>query len=292
MRVHASTVNRTDSGFRKPSPFFVRLFSGLLRPKHRVLGTEYAGVVEAVGADVTEFAAGDEVFGVHEGFGANAEYLCVKETTPIAHKPDGLSFEEAAAICDGFVLADACLRPAALDGGSRIMVYGASGSIGTAAVQLAKYAGAHVTAVCNTANLDVVRSLGADEVIDYTKEDFVREGDLYDVVFDAVGKTAFGHSKKALTARGLFIVTDFGPHWSNPPLVVWTMFVGERKVLLPLPKYTKDTVRRAKELVELGQYRAVVDRTYPLEQAVEATRYVETEQKTGNVVLKVISSET
>jgi NADPH:quinone reductase-like Zn-dependent oxidoreductase len=291
VRVRATTVNRTDCGFRSGRPLVVRAFSGLRRPKRRILGTELSGVVEAVGPRVTGFALGDEVFGVNaDRFGAHAELVCVRQTGPLAPKPVSMSFDEAAAICDGVVLARTCLRWAGLEKGQRILVYGASGSIGTAAVQLAKHRGAEVTAVCTTKAAEVVRSLGADEVLDYTREEFIREGDTYDVVFDAVGKISYRRCRPALARRGRFVSTDFGPHGQVPALAAVTALtsrLGSRRVQLPLPRYTREHVVFLKELVDAGAYRAVIDRRYPLEEVVDATRYVESEQKIGNVVLTV-----
>ncbi len=284
VQVHATTVNRTDCGWRKAEPFFARAFTGLLRPKHRTPGMEFAGVVEAVGSAVTELAVGDEVFGV-KGFGANAEYTVAKAAGSIAHKPGSMTFEEAAAVCDGACIARACLQKADLAEGKRIVVYGASGSIGTAAVQIAKHAGAHVTAVCNTKNVELVRSLGADEVIDYTQEDFTKNGQVYDTIFDSVGKHSFRRCRHSLKPGGVFIETDLGFGWHVPPLALATRWVGSKRVTLPVPKYSRDDVLFLKGLIEAGEYRAVIDRTYPLEQVVEATTYVETGQKTGNVVL-------
>jgi NADPH:quinone reductase-like Zn-dependent oxidoreductase len=289
VRVHASTVNRTDCGFRRPEPVIVRAFSGLLRPRRRILGSELAGEVEAIGGAVSEFAVGDRVFGVNANrLGAHAEYVCVAQRAPIATMPSNLSFEQAAAVCDGAILALTYLRRAAVGAGRRILIYGASGSIGTAAVQLARQFGAHVTAVCSTANLDTVRSLGADELIDYTHDDFTNIQKTYDVVFDAVGKLAFARFKGCLVDDGIYMSTDLGPHWQNPALALLTSRSGGKKVLFPLPRYTKRDVLFLKDLIEAGSYRAVIDRGYPLEQVVEATRYVESEQKTGNVVLVVI----
>jgi NADPH:quinone reductase-like Zn-dependent oxidoreductase len=291
VKVHTTTVNRTDCGFRQGKPLFVRAFSGVRRPRFRILGNELAGVVEAVGPAVTEFAPGARVFGVDQSrFGTHAEFACLLERAPLATMPEGMSFEEGAAVCDGLILARTCLRPARLGPGQRILIYGASGSIGTAGVQLARHLGAHVTAVCNTANLDVVRSLGPDEVIDYTEDDFTGNGETYDVIFDAVGKHAFGRCRGSLARGGQYIVTDFGPRGQNPFLVLTTAVTsrfGTRRVRMPLPRYSKEHVLFLKGLIEAGEYRAVIDRTYPLEQVVEATRYVETEQKTGNVVLTV-----
>jgi NADPH:quinone reductase-like Zn-dependent oxidoreductase len=285
VKVHATSVTRTDCGVRGAEPFFTRIYTGLRRPKRRIPGMELAGVVEAVGPAVTEFEVGDEVFGVRSG--AHAEYVCVREQGALAHKPAGMSFQEAAAVSDGVIIALACLRKADPLKRRSIVVYGASGSIGTAAVQLAKHFGAHVTAVCNTKNVELVRSLGADEVIDYLQEDFTRNGETYDVVFDAVGKHSFRRSRRSLKPGGIFIETDLGLMWHVPPLALLTRLIGSKRVTLPLPKYTKENVVFLKELLEAGAYRPVIDRTYPLEDVVEATKYVETGQKTGNVVLTV-----
>jgi len=284
VKVHATTVNRSDCGFRGAEPFFTRFFTGLLRPKHRTPGMELAGEVVAVGGGVNEFTVGDEVFGL-KGTGANAEYVCVRAGGALAHKPANVTFEEAAAVSDGACIALACLQRGDLREGSRILIYGASGSIGTAAVQLAKSFGAHVTAVCDTARMELVQSLGADEVVDYTKEDFTRNCETYDVVFDAVGKHSFRRSRGSIKDGGIFLETDLGFMWHVPPLALATRWIGDKKVTLPIPRYTKEDVLYVKRLIEAGNYRAVIDRTYPLEDVVEATRYVETGQKTGNVVL-------
>ncbi len=287
VKIHATTVTRTDCGLRGGKPFISRFFTGLRRPKQRILGTELAGEVEAVGAAVRGFAVGDHVFGTTSAFrfGAHAEFICMRESAPLAHKPAGMSFEEAAAVCDGVILALMGLRPAGLRKGLRILVYGASGSIGTAGVQLARYFEADVTAVCNPKNLELVRSLGADRVIDYTEEDFTKNGETYDIVFDAVGKMSFRRCRGSLTRDGIYLPTD---GLQNLILALWTSRIGNKKVLFPIPpRYTKKDVLFLKELIEAGKYRAVIDRSYPLERVVEATRYVETRQKTGNVVLTV-----
>ncbi len=286
VKIHATTVNRTDTGLRSAEYFISRFFTGLRRPKQRILGMELAGEVEAVGAAVSQFEVGDEVFGVN-GFGAHAEFVCMRETAPLAHKPAGMTFEEAAAVCDGASLALACLRKADLRHGRSILVYGASGSIGTAAVQLAKYFEADVTAVCNTKNVELVRSLGADEVIDYTQEDFTKNGETYDVIFDAVGKHSFRQCRRSLKSGGIFLETDLGFMWHVPALALLTRWFGDKRLAMGMPRYTKKDVLFLKELIEAASYRAVVDRCYPLEQVVEASRYVETGQKTGNVVLTV-----
>ena len=286
IRIRATTVNRTDTGFRSAGLFISRLFTGLLRPRRRILGMELAGEIEAVGAAVSEFKVGDGVFGV-TGFGAHAEFVAMRADRALAHKPAGMTFEEAAAVCDGAIIALACLRQSDLREGRSILIYGASGSIGTAAVQLARYFDADVTAVCGTKDLELVKSLGADRVIDYTQEDFTRNGETYDVIFDAVGLHSFRRCRRSLKAGGTYFETDLGFLWHVPLLILLTRLFGSRRVRLVIPSYTKREVLFLKELIEAGRYRAVIDRRYPLEQVVEATRYVETGQKTGNVVLTV-----
>lgn len=293
VRVHATTVNRLDVHTReanRPSGTAVmilsRLVSGLRRPRQPILGSEFAGEVAAVGASVSEFAVGERVFGNSGlGFGAHAEFLCIRESARIASMPANMSFVEAAAVSDGFLNAVWCLRLADPHAGQKVLVYGASGSIGTAGVQLAKYFGADVTAVCNTKNVVMVKSLGADRVIDYTSEDFTKNGETYDVIFDAVGKHSFERAKGSLKRGGSYLATD---GFKNLFLALWTSRVGDKKVLFQLPpRYTKKDMLFLKQLIEAGRYRAVIDRSYPLEEVVEAARYVETEQKAGNVVLTI-----
>ncbi len=293
VKIHATTVNRLDCATREANrrsglavSLLSRLVSGLRSPRQRILGSELAGVVEAVGPAVSEFAVGDHVFGTTGlRFGAHAEFICIRESARIAHKPTGMSFEEAAAVCDGALNALWCLRGADLRKGQRILIYGASGSIGTAGVQLAKHFEADITAVCNTKNLDLIKSLGADKVIDYTQEDFTKNGETYDFIFDAVGKHSFRRSRGSLKRGGRYLATD---GFRNLILALWTSRIGDKRVVFQIPpRYAKQDVRFIKELIEAGKYRAVIDRCYPLEQVVEATRYVETEQKTGNVVVTV-----
>ncbi len=284
IRVRATTVTRSDCHYRSATPFVSRFMTGVRRPRHRILGIEMAGQVEAVGPEVREFAVGDRVFGTPMR-GAYAEFVCMRTSGALALMPDGMSFEDAAAVCDGAILALNALRPVELGGGKRLLVYGASGSIGTAAVQLARHFGAHITAVCNTKNLELVRSLGADVVIDYLRDDFTKNGETYDVIFDAVGKRPFWRCRHSLTPGGTYIPSD---GWGNMLLVLWPTRIGDKNVVLKLPPhYRKQDVHFIKELIEAGEYRAVIDRTYPLEDVVEASKYVETQQKTGNVVLTV-----
>ncbi len=285
VRVHASTVSQTDCHMRRAKPLPWRLFLGLRRPRRPILGRELAGEIEATGAAVTAFAVGDRVFGIR--LGAYAELVCVREAGLLAHMPAGMSFEEAAAIFDGASQGLAALRRAAVGEGTRLLVYGASGSCGTAAVQLGKHLGAHVTAVCNTRNVELVRSLGADEVVDYQQEDFTKNGETYDVVLDAVNKFSFFRCRRSLVRRGLYVATDVGYRWQNPFLALWTWRIGKRKVVFPRGRPTKQDILLCKELIEAGAYRAVVDRSYPLEDIAEAHRYVDTWEKTGNVVITV-----
>jgi NADPH:quinone reductase-like Zn-dependent oxidoreductase len=287
VKIHATSVTRTDTGLRSGKPFIVRLFFGLLRPKERILGTELAGRVEAVGSAVKEFAVGDDVFGSTPSFrsGAHAEFICLPESAPLAHKPAGMTFQEAAAVTDGVILALMCLEAAHVRKEHSVLVYGASGSIGTAGVQLARYFEADVTAVCSTKNVELVKSLGADTVIDYTQDDFTKNGETYDVIFDAVGKHSFSRCRGSLKPGGAYVATD---GFRNLFLAMWTSRIGDKKVLFPIPPhYTKKNVLFLKGLIEAGKYRAVIDRRYALEDVVEATRYVETQQKTGNVVLTI-----
>jgi NADPH:quinone reductase-like Zn-dependent oxidoreductase len=293
IRVDAVTVNRTDTGFRTGKPRIVRLFSGLLRPKATILGNELAGEIEGIGANVTRFKVGDQVCGlIGDTFGAHAEYVCVPENAAIVLRPSHLSPEQACALWDGPWLALTCLRRAKLGSGQRILIYGASGSIGSSAVQLAKGLGAHVTAVCATRNLELVRSLGSDEVIDYTTSDFTRLEGEFDVVLDAVGKSTFGACKRLVKAGGWYVSTDLGPWFQNPLLQVWTNFFGDKRASLAIPdtKRLRQDVEILRELAESKKLRPLVDRTYPFEQIVEAHRYVDTEQKTGSVVILLTKS--
>jgi NADPH:quinone reductase-like Zn-dependent oxidoreductase len=268
---------------------FVRLFTGIRRPRRPTCGTEFAGRVEEVGAAVTEFRVGDEVFGVKAG--ANAEYVAVSESDAIAQKPTGLSYEEAAAVPEGALLALTCLRPASPLRGKSALVYGAAGSIGTAAVQLlAHHFEAEVTAVCDTKDVEVVRSLGARDVLDRFREDFTKNGQTYDVIFDAVGKHSFRRGRRSLNPGGIYISVDVGFMYHLPLLALVTRFVGSRRATLGIGRYRKEDLLLIKELVDTGKYRPVIDRRYALDEVVEATRYVESGQKTGNVVLRVIEA--
>src|SRR6202023_2712206 len=281
VRIHATTVNRLDTATREANrrsglaiSFISRLVSGLRRPRQRILGTEFAGEVEAVGAAVSEFAVDDQVFGTSGlRFGAHAEFIAMRVSARIAHLPAGMSFEEAAPICDGALNALTCLKQADLRKGRTILVYGASGAIGTAGVQLAKQFGADVTAVCSTKNLELVRSLGADTVIDYMQQDFTKNGQTYDVILDAVGKLSFRRSRASLNPGGIFLPTD------GLANLIWALLTrrtrGKKDLFQIPPRTTKQDVLFLKELVEGGKYRPVIDRRYGLEDVLGATRNVE-----------------
>jgi NADPH:quinone reductase-like Zn-dependent oxidoreductase len=293
VRVRATTVNRLDCHTREANRSnglvisgVSRLVSGIRRPRQRILGSEFAGEVEAAGPAVTRFGVGNRVFGnTGLGFGAHAEFTCVSETARVAAMPEGMGFEEAAAATDGALNALWCLRLAGPLKGRRVLVYGASGAIGTAAVQVAKLFGAEVTAVCGPKGVEVVKAIGVDRVIDYTKEDFTSDRGRYFSVFDAVGKESFAHCRDLIEPGGTYLATD---GFRNLLLGFWTSRFGDRKVMFKLPpRYTRKDVILIKELMEVGSYRPVIDRVYPIEDVVEAAHYVETQQKIGNVVLVV-----
>jgi NADPH:quinone reductase-like Zn-dependent oxidoreductase len=287
VKVHATTVNRTDCGMLRPHPFFIRFSAGLLRPKLTILGMDFAGTVEAIGARVTSFKEGDRVFGMSPfEFGAHAEYLCVPEAGQIAAMPTGLTFDEAV-VCEGAWYADTCLKGVGLKSGHKILIYGASGAIGVAAVQLAKAYGAEVTAVIATRHLELAVSLGADRVIDFTAEDFTQIGETFDSVLDAVGKTTFFRCRKLLKPGARFATTDLGPWWQNIPLSIWFSITGSKRVSIPFPRNQRGFVDVLRTHMEAGEFRAVIDRHYPLEEIADAYRYVESGQKTGIVVINV-----
>ena len=287
IKVQVTTVNRTDCGLRSGKPVFVRFLSGLIRPKVPILGSEFAGVVEAIGAGVTSFAVGDDVFGFSEWrWSAHAEYLSMPQDGPIATMPAHKTYEEVAPSTEGAHYALSLITKAKIRSGQDVLVNGATGAIGSAAVQLLKQLGAVVTATCGTAHMDLVRGLGADRVIDHTAQDFTRDTQTYDVVLDAVGKSSFGRCKPLLKPGGIYLSSDLGPLSQNPFLALVTPLLHGKKVGFPIPpKYDQARVRRFKSLMESGAFRPVVDRRYKLNQIVEAYRYVESGQKIGNVLI-------
>jgi NADPH:quinone reductase-like Zn-dependent oxidoreductase len=291
VRVYATTVNRTDCGVRAGKPFFIRVLTGLVRPRARILGTEFAGVVEAAGPRVTRFSAADRVFGYSRRFGAHAELLSISEDGLVATIPDGLSFEEVAPSTEGAHYALSIIRKAGISRSQDVLVNGATGAIGSAAVQLLADLGVRVTATCGAAQLELVRGLGAERVIDREAVDFTKEDHRYDVVFDAVGKSSFGRCRAVLKSRGLYLTTDLGPWAQNVVLPVLTRIARGRRVMVPTPIENQEIVEYLRERIASGRFRPLVDRSYPLEQIVEAYRYVETGKKLGNVVITSVSPE-
>ena len=290
VEVHATTVNRTDCGVRAAKPFLYRLFVGLRRPRLAVLGNEFAGEVEAVGGEVTSFRPGDRVFGFSPNrFGAHAEYLVVPEQGSVATMPADLSYEEAAPGTEGAHYALSMIRSAGVQPGQDVLVNGATGAIGSAAVQFLAHMGATVTATCSAAHKDLVTGLGAGRVIDYASEDFTRDSQTYDLVLDAVGKSSFARCRRLLRPRGIYLSSDLGPLSQNPVMALVTPLFGGRRVLfaIPVQRDPAAVMRHLKDLMASGAFRPLIDRRYPLDQIVEAYRYVETGQKVGNVVITV-----
>lgn len=287
VKVHASTVNRTDCGFRAGKPFIVRFFAGLLKPKATIQGTEFAGTVEEIGSGVTAFRVGDVVFGFSERrFGAHAEYLTMADDGPLAAIPAGFSYDEAAASTEGAHYALSYIDRTKVVAGQHVLVNGASGGIGSAAVQLLKERGAIVTAVCGTDTVELVRGLGADRVIDYQTEDFTEDHQAYDVVLDAVGKSSFKRCKRLLKPGGIYTSSELGPLSQNPILALITPLFRGKKVMFPIPPdHDQEGTNYIGKMMESGRFKPVIDRSFPLDQIVEAYRYVETGQKIGNVVI-------
>jgi len=289
VRIHASTVASGDIRLRSFTwaPWFWlpgRIMYGLIKPRKKIPGNELSGEIEDVGKDVTHFKRGDQIFGITWTIsfgGANAEYICLRENEA-AIKPVNMSFEEAAAMPIGCLTALVLLRKGKIQSGQKILIYGASGSVGTFAVQLAKYFGAEVTGVCSTTNIEMVKSLGADRVVDYTREDFTKSDQSYDLIFDTVMKTSFSKCKNSLAPRGIFVTVDY-------PLVtaLWTSIAGGRKVVFGIANKIED-LSFLRELIEARKIKAVIDKCYPLEQTAEAHRYVEKGHKKGNVVISMV----
>lgn len=288
IRVYASTVNRTDSGFRSAEYIISRFWSGLFKPNQTTLGSEFAGVVESIGKNVTLFQEGDRVFGYDDvHFGGHAEYLCLSEKESITTIPDGISYTVAAAVTEGAHYALNNIRASGIQAGQKALVYGATGAIGSAAVQLLKAKNIWVTAVCSTPYIQLIQSLGADEVIDYTQQDYTHTHHRYELVFDAVGKTSFAHCKPVLTNTGIYISTELGKGGQNVFYALVTPLLKGKKVLFPIPIMNKEILEELKTLLIEGKFTPVIDRQYSLEQIVEAYQYVETGQKIGNVILKI-----
>lgn len=287
IRIIATAVNSGEVRIRKPDPkFFVKLMLGWNKPKYPILGVVFSGEIVQIWKDITKFKVGDQVFGMTDmTFGTYAEYRSMKESDALIIKPENMSHMEAAVIPFGGATALAFLRKAWLQSGHKILIYGASGAVGTAAIQIAKSLGAHVTGVCSTANIDMVRSLGADEVIDYTKENFSENGIIYDIIMDSVGKMSLTDATKSLSRDGILVLNSAMPgdmiHW------LWLSITSKRKVVMWGFTLTAELMSYLKWLIQAGKMRAVIDRTYTLDQIVEAHAYVEKWHKSGNVVLEI-----
>ncbi len=300
VRVYATPVNYGDliarnfksitpRKFNMPLPVWLpaRLYFGLRKPRVNILGSEFAGEIEAVGKEVTRFKAGDQVFGyLGQNMGANAEYLCVPEDGCVAVKPANMTYEEAAAVPYGAIMALNLLRKANIQPGQKVLVNGASGGIGSAAVQLARaYFGAEVTGVCSTPRLELVKALGAEKVIDYTQEDFTRSGETYDLIFDILGRSSFSRCKSVLKPNGIYLLASF--KMKQLVQMLWTSRVGSKKVICALSSDKVEDLIFIKELVEAGKFKSIIDRCYPAEQAAEAHRYVEEGHKKGSVIITI-----
>jgi len=293
IKIHATTVTTTDCNLRNMTflpPLLripMRLQFGLLKPKPTILGVELAGEIEAIGKDVTRFKIGDQVFGTPEpALGAHAEYICIPENGVLAMKPANMTCEEAATVTLAGHTALYFIRDQGkIQAGQKVLIVGASGAVGAFAVQLAKYYGAEVTGVCSTVNLEMVKSLGADQVIDYTKEDFTKNGKTYDVIFDAVHKSSFLRCKSSLKENGIYLVTM--PSLTYLLQMLWASVAGDKKIKNGSRLATVEDLLFFNELIEAGKLKAVIDRRYPLEQTAEAFRYVEKGHKKGNVVITV-----
>lgn len=286
IKIRATSVTSSEAMMRQGKPYFGRLVLGLTRPRRQILGLEYAGEVVGVGAAAQMFQIGTRVFGF-TGFrcGGYAQYTCVPESGSVLPMPRNVSFEEAVALVDGPTTALFFLNKAKIKPAERILIYGASGSIGTAAVQLAAGIGAEVTAVCSAANFELVRSLGARQVIDYRTDDFTRRSETYDVIFDTLGKTSFANSKRSLKKGGRYLVTVMSPQAIAQTLL--TSIAGDKKAIFALSIEKTAELQRIKELVEQAKHRPVIDRCYPLDRIGEAHAYVDTGRKKGNVVIRV-----
>lgn len=287
IRIYATAVNSGDVRLRKADPFAVRFILGLFRPKKNILGVVLAGMVEAAGKNVSRFKEGDQVYGTTGmGLGTYAEYKCLPETAVLALKPAGMIYKEAAAIPFGGTTALHFLKKAKIQAGQKVLIYGASGAIGTAAIQLAGYFGADVTGVCSTGNLEMVRSLGAHQVIDYTKEDFSKNGQTYDIIFDTVGKSSFSGSLGSLSKRGFYLRAV---HMALSPVIrgLWSSVTSGKKVIGGVVSEKAEDLVFLNKLIETGELKVVIDRCYPLEEIAEAHSYVEKGHKKGNVVITV-----
>jgi NADPH:quinone reductase-like Zn-dependent oxidoreductase len=288
VKIHATTISRTDMGVLLGAPFVFRFFTGLTKPRYQTTGTDFAGQIESVGKNVTDFKAGDRVWGfLDHGLPTHAEYAAVSADIPIMKIPMDWDYKSIVACAEGAHYARNFINKVNLEAGQKAVVYGATGAIGSALVQILKHFGLYVTAVCATPHLDLIKSLGADKVRDYLKEDFTNDEILYDYVFDAVGKSAFGICKPMLKPKGIYISSELGPNNENLYLPLITPLLGGKKVIFPMPFDIKASLKFMNQLIELGHFKPLTDRVYPLDDIAEAFRYVLTGQKIGNVIISM-----
>lgn len=291
IRVYASSVNRTDAGFLRATPFVTRFFSGLIKPRNPILGCEFAGELVEVGRDVREFKTGDRVFGFDDtGWGGHGEYKVISESKSVTKIPESITYKQAGVSGEGSHYALSYVMTIQKIGAKRVLVHGSTGAIGSAAVQFLKESGMYVVATSNTKNMSQIKSLGPDRLIDWEKHDFTCDGEKFDVVFDAVGKSSFKACKPLLKNRGVYIATELGPYGQNPFLglasPLYRLF-GAKRVLFPLPKNSKQIIEHVASCLADGSFKPLIDREYPIDKIIDAYKYVETGQKTGNVVITI-----
>lgn len=287
IKVYTTTLNRTDCAIIPGRPFIMRLFTGLFKPSSSVPGTDFAGVIEKVGIAVKEYQAGDRVFGFEDtGLASMAEYITIATNKPLSIIPESLKYEEAVACLEGVHYAINFINKVSFRPNQKVLVNGATGAIGSALVQLLKTHSLIVHATCDTHNIPLVKSLGADKVIDYTQTDFINDGEQYDFIFDAVGKSTFGKCKPLLNKKGIYISSELGPGIQNPFLALITPFLGGKKVMFPFPSNIRASIHTIKELIAQGKFKPVIDRIYNMKEIREAFTYVSSGKKTGNVIIQ------
>lgn len=288
IKVYAATVNRTDCAMLRAKPFIMRFYTGLFKPKSAVLGTDFAGEIVSLGSKVTSFKIGDKVFGFADmGLGSHAEYMTIREDEALDIIPENMDYKQAAASIEGAHYAVNFFNKVELEPGQRVLINGATGAIGSAALQIAKYYGAKVDAVCKGENSELIKLLGAEKNYDYTNEDFTKSKEKYDYIFDAVGKSSFGKCKKILVPGGIYISSELGKNSENIFYSLFTPIFGSKKVKFPFPTDRPRSVRFIKKLMKDAKFKPIIDREYPIEEIVKAFKYVETGQKLGNVVINI-----
>ncbi len=288
IQVHATTINRTDCANLTAKPFIMRFFLGLFKPRKIILGNDFAGIVVAIGKDIQAFKVNDRVFGFTDlGLQSQAEYMVIKPKGNVLTIPDNVDFKSAAASMEGAHYSYSFIDKSGIKSGQRILINGATGAIGSAVLQFINQLDVQITATCNTKNIDLIRSLGAHKIIDYTKEDFTKTDEKYDFIFDAVGKSTFGKCKPLLKDRGIYISSELGPYVQNPFLALFTSFGSKKKVIFPIPFNIKKTLPLIQDLLKQEKFKPVIDREYPLDEIAKAFEYVLTGEKTGNVIITI-----